>query len=85
MFDTILQHISHSSILCRYTIGHELKLKAFVHKTVDAVRRRVNVLLVDVHQTGKFDQDGINASIRNKLAPHSTPIIDMPRHSTLAS
>lgn len=65
--------------------NHQARYDAFVHKTVDAVRRRVNVLLVDVQQTGKFDQDGINASIRNMLSPHSTPIIDKPRHSTLAS
>lgn len=61
------------------------RYESFVHKTVDAIRRRLNVLLVDVHETGRCYQDGINASIRNMLAPHATPIIDKPRHSTLAS
>ncbi len=63
----------------------QARYETFVHKTVDAVRRRVNVLLVDVHETGRFDQNGINACIRNMLSPHSTPIVDKPRHSTLAS
>lgn len=65
--------------------NNQARYDAFVHTTVAAVRRRVNVLLVDVHKTGKFDQDGINACIRNILSPHSKPIIDKPRHSTLAS
>jgi hypothetical protein len=65
--------------------NNQARYESFVHKTVDAIRRRVNVLLVDVHETGRCDQDGINASIRNMLAPHATPIIDKPRHSTLAS
>ena len=65
--------------------NNQARYDTFVHKTVDAVRRRVNVLLVDVHATGRFDQNGINACIRNMLSPHSTPIVDKPRHSTLAS
>lgn len=65
--------------------NNQARYEAFVHKTVDAIRRRVSVLLVDVHETGRFDQDGINACIRNMLAPHATPITDKPRHSTLVS
>jgi hypothetical protein len=65
--------------------NNEARFETFVHKTVDAIRRHVNVLLIDVHETGRFDQDGINARIRNILSPHSTPTIDKPRDSTLAS
>lgn len=65
--------------------NNQARYDAFIHKTVDAIRRRVSVLLVDVHETGRFDQDGINACIRNMVAPHATPITDKPRHSTLAS
>ncbi len=65
--------------------NNQARYETFVYKTVDAVRRRVNVLLVDVHETGRFDQNGINACIRNMLSPHSTPIVDRPRSSTLAS
>ena len=56
-----------------------------IDKMVDAVCHRVNVLLVDVDETGRFDQNGISACIRNMLSPHSTPIVDRPRSSTLAS
>lgn len=65
--------------------NNQARYEAFIHQTVDAIRRRVNVLLVDVHGTGRFDQNGINASIRNMISPHSTPVIDQARHSTLAS
>ncbi len=65
--------------------NHQARYDKFIHKTVHAVRRRVNMLLVDVHETGRFVQNGINACIRNMLSPHSTPIVDRPRSSTLAS
>jgi hypothetical protein len=65
--------------------NNQARYDAFVHKTVDAVRCRVSVLLVDVHETGRFDQNGISACLRIMLSPHSTPIVDKPRHSTLAS
>ena len=58
---------------------------SFVHKTVDVILKQVNVLLVDVHETGQFDRDGIHANIRNLLSPHSVPIVEKPRRSTLAS
>ena len=57
----------------------------FVQKILHTIRRKVSVLLVDVHATGSFDRDGINASIRNLLAPQAAPITDPPRHSTLAT
>ncbi len=57
----------------------------FVHETVDSIQRHINVLLIDLHATGRFDRDGIHATIRNSLAPHAAPIVDPPRHSTLAS
>ncbi len=63
----------------------QVRYDQFVHKTVDAIQRRINVLLVDVHVTGRFDRDGVHATIRNLLAPHANPIVDPPRHSTLAS
>lgn len=63
----------------------QTRFDQFVHKTVDAIQRRINVLLVDVHATGGFDREGIHATIRNCLAPHASPIVDPPRHSTLAS
>jgi hypothetical protein len=86
-----IRHLSSHRVVALLAIvspgnkNNQARYDAFVYKTVDAVRRRVNVLLVNVHKTGKFDLDGINASIRNMLSPNSTPIIDKPRHSTLAS
>lgn len=57
----------------------------FIQKILQTIRSRISVLLVDVLATGTFDRDGINATIRNFLAPHATPITDPPRHSTLAT
>ncbi len=63
----------------------QARYEQFVYRTVDAIQRRINVLLVAVHATGQLDRDGIHATIRNLLAPHANPIVDPPRHSTLAS
>ena len=86
-----IRHLSSHRIIALLEIvspgnkNSEARYENFVHKTVYAIRRHVNVLLIDVHETGRFDQDGINARIRNMLSPQSTPTIDRPRHSTLAS
>ena len=65
--------------------GQQAHYDQFVHKVLHTIRRRISVLLVDVNPTGTFDCNGINASIRNLLAPQATPIVDPPRHSTLAT
>jgi hypothetical protein len=86
-----IRHLSSHRIIALLEIvspgnkNSEARYETFVHKTVYSIRRNVNVLLIDIHETGRFDHDGINARIRNMLSPQSTPTIDRPRHSTLAS
>ena len=65
--------------------NNQSRFEQFVYKTVDAIQRRINVLLIDIHATGRFDRDGIHSIIRSLLAPHIAASIDPPRHSTLAS